>query len=477
MSFTDHIFFLFLPLVFAVYWFALGRSRTMQNLFLVAASYFFYGFVHWRWLLLIGASSLCSYGAGMMIERGRGCEKRALLANAANITVNLGILCLFKYYNFFVSAFAEAFHMQPRLLPFILPVGISFYTLQAISYTIDVYRGKVDAEKNIITLFAYLSFFPQLIAGPIERAGHLLSQFRLPRKLEYNAAADGLRMALWGYFKKVVIADGCAYFTAHVFASWQTQDASSLLLGAVLFSFQIYCDFSGYSDIAVGLARLFGIRLRQNFATPFFSRNIGEFWRRWHISLTSWFRDYVYFPLGGSRCRKGRVVFNTAVVFLLSGLWHGANWTYMAWGAFHATLFVPLILGGKSGRYRDVPAAGRKLPSWKESLQMTLTFFLFVLSIILFRSQTLAGAWGYFSGLFSWDVFNAFWRFFALDPVLVVSIPLLLVVDWIDRDQPHALQMRGIRPRVLRYVIYALLLSAIILCFSGNAPKFIYFQF
>ena len=308
-------------------------------------------------------------------------QKHKKLIATANIVLNLLILAVFKYYDFFVTEFAQLFHISTEglLLRVILPVGISFYTFQALSYSIDVYRGKIEPTKDIVAFFAFISFFPQLVAGPIERATNLLPQFLKKREFDYDTAVDGMRQILWGLFKKIVVADNCAVYVDQVFSSYTEQTGSTLLLAAVFFTFQIYGDFSGYSDIAIGTAKLFGIKLMRNFNVPYFSRDIAEFWRRWHISLTTWFRDYVYIPLGGSRVSKAKVVRNTFIIFLLSGFWHGANWTFIAWGAYHAILFLPLILTSKNRKYTNQVAEGRLLPTLKETGQMLLTFFLAVM--------------------------------------------------------------------------------------------------
>lgn len=333
MLFTDTSFAVFLPIVFALYW-LLQRAPKWQNALVLVASYVFYGWWSWRFLLLIAFTSLCSYVSGIKMGTGENVGKAAhrKLWLWANIVINLGILAIFKYYDFFVAELAQLFGLDgdPLMLHVALPVGISFYTFQALSYSIDVYKGRVEPTRNIVAFFAYIAFFPQLVAGPIERATQLLPQFLRSRHFDYKLAIDGARQILWGLFKKMVVADNCASYVDAVFA--QSQGPASHLLAAVLFAFQIYGDFSGYSDIAIGTAKLFGIRLMQNFRTPYFSRDIAEFWRRWHISLTTWFRDYVYIPLGGSRVPKWKVVRNTFVIFLLSGIWHGANWTFVAWG-------------------------------------------------------------------------------------------------------------------------------------------------
>ena len=480
MLFNSIEFAVFLPIVFFLYWFVFNRNLKLQNFFVVVVSYVFYGWWDWRFLFLIAFTSFCSWYSGLLIERYKNEHKKAKMISILNIVLNLLILGVFKYYDFFVTSFANLFlggKTDGLLLKIILPVGISFYTFQALSYSIDVYRGKMEPTKDIIQFFAFVSFFPQLVAGPIERATNLLPQFAKPRRFDYDDAVDGMRQMLWGLFKKMVVADNCAFYVNQVFSDYSSYSGSTLLLAAVFFTFQIYCDFSGYSDIAIGVAKLFGIRLMRNFNVPYFSRDIAEFWRRWHISLTTWFRDYVYIPLGGSRVSSAKVIRNTFVIFLLSGLWHGANWTFIVWGAYHALLFLPLILTGKNRKYTNQVAEGRSLPSLKEMCQMSITFMLVVIGWILFRADSIEQALGYLLGIFNKSLFTAPWlhlRSYYL-PVLL-SILVLLIVEWVQRGKEHAFDLRGIKSHVLKYFIYLLVVIALF-WLGGQAETFIYFQF
>lgn len=475
MIFNSVEFLIFLPIVFSLYWFVFKKNLRLQNLFVVVASYFFYGWWDWRFLFLIAFTSLCSWESGLLIKRHQdnGSPKTALAINVANIVINLLILGIFKYYNFFIDSFFDIFptlRNDQLLIKVILPVGISFYTFQALSYTIDVYRNKIEPTKDIIAFFAFVSFFPQLVAGPIERATNLLPQFQQKRTFDYATATDGCRQMLWGFFKKMVVADNCAVFVDKVWEDIPAFGGSTLLVAAILFSFQIYCDFSGYSDIAIGTAKLFGIKLKRNFNVPYFSRDIAEFWRRWHISLTTWFRDYIYIPLGGSRVSKAKVIRNTFIIFLVSGFWHGANWTYIVWGAFHAFLFLPLILRGKNRKNIDTVASGRTLPTIKEILQISFTFILAALGWIIFRSDNITQTIQIFSGIFSKSLFQI--------PALSKSfifVFLMLVVEWINREKEHPFQL-SIKSKLLRYAIYYAIMLTIVL-FSGNQETFIYFQF
>ncbi|MTI38279.1 MBOAT family protein, partial [Fulvivirga lutimaris] len=352
MIFNSFEFLLFLPFCFITYWFVFQRHLKAQNFFLLFVSYVFYGWWDWRFLSLIAFSSLVDFIAGQQIEKSKTKTRRRFFLWSSILT-NLGFLGFFKYFNFFSESFTDLLQLigfQANLwsLNVILPVGISFYTFQTMSYTIDLYRGHLKAEKDLVAFFAYVSFFPQLVAGPIERAVNLLPQFKISRKFTYKNGADGMRLIFWGLFKKVVIADNCAIFVDEVFLNYTQASSSELILGSFFFAFQIYGDFSGYSDIAIGTAKLLGFNLMTNFKTPYFSRDMAEFWRRWHISLSTWFRDYVYIPLGGSRVNKKRAVINTFIIFIVSGFWHGANWTFIIWGALNALYFLPLLLLGKN---------------------------------------------------------------------------------------------------------------------------------
>lgn len=475
MLFNSPIFLLFLPIVFLLYWFVFQKNLKIQNLFVVVASYVFYGWWDWRFLFLIAFSSLCSWGSGLLISKYNtyGKSNKAKAISAINIIINLLILGFFKYYNFFIESFFALFpslRNDQLLISVILPVGISFYTFQALSYSIDVFRGNIKPTKDVIAFFAFVSFFPQLVAGPIERATNLLPQFLQKRQFDYSAATDGCRQMLWGFFKKMVVADNCALFVDQVWNDITSYNGSTLAVAAILFSFQIYCDFSGYSDIAIGTAKLFGIQLKRNFNVPYFSRDIAEFWRRWHISLTTWFRDYLYIPLGGSRVGKWKVVRNTFIIFLVSGFWHGANWTFILWGAFHATLFLPLIMMGKNRRYTNNVASGKLFPSVKELIQIIFTFSLATIGWIIFRADNINQVFIYLKTMFGST-------FFTLPQISIsfIYIAVLLIVEWLNREKRFEFDIT-IKYKVLRYIIYyAIMLACILL--STQQENFIYFQF
>ena len=489
MLFNSIQFVVFLPIVFLLYWFVFDRfiskskwQLKMQNAFVVVASYVFYGWLDWRFLLLIAFTSFCSWGSGLLIGKAES-KKESKTWMWLNIILNLGIFALFKYCDFFVIEFARLFHISTNglLLKVILPVGISFYTFQALSYSIDVYRGKIEPTKDIVAFFAFISFFPQLVAGPIERATNLLPQFLKKREFDYDIAVDGMRQILWGLFKKIVVADNCAVYVDHVFSTYTNQNGSTLLLAAIFFTFQIYGDFSGYSDIAIGTAKLFGVKLMRNFKFPYFSRDIAEFWRRWHISLTTWFRDYVYIPLGGSRVSKAKVVRNTFVIFLLSGFWHGANWTFIAWGAYHAILFLPLILTGKNRKYLNQVAEGKLLPTLKETGQMMLTFVLVVIGWIIFRSTSIHDFVCYVREIYDLSLFSVPWiknRMYFIP--LLVAVLIMLIVEWMQRDKEHGLEFDTKQHSWWHVLVYIVMILCIVYYFlpSIESPSsFIYFQF
>lgn len=484
MFFNSIEFAIFLPLVFAIYWALSAKGIKIQNLFIVIVSYIFYGWWDWRFLILIFFSTLTDYLIGLKLSEEQNSKYRLRLL-WSSIIINLGLLGFFKYAGFFVENFKTAFtffgfNFEHQSLNIILPVGISFYTFQTLSYTIDVYKRRLVPTNDFTTFAAYVSFFPQLVAGPIERATNLLPQFSVKRSFTYNNAADGMRQILWGLFKKIVVADNCAQIANHVFDSSTSQNGIVLIIGAMAFGFQIYGDFSGYSDIAIGVSKLFGIDIMRNFNVPYFSRDIAEFWRRWHISLTTWFRDYVYIPLGGSRVSKIKVLRNTLIIFLISGFWHGANWTFVAWGLYHALLFIPHIIFNRKSKYPI--AAINKLPSFYELIQISTTFMLVTLGWIFFRSESIQQALLYFSGIFNFDK-----NYFDISSIQVgqtalsnynylfsiISVFVLILVEWINRNKSHGLD---IAPLKLRWLIY-IILTISIFVLKGGESAFIYFQF
>lgn len=479
MLFNSIEFAVFLPIVFLLYWFVFNRNLKLQNLFIVVVSYVFYGWWDWRFLFLIAFTSFCSWGSGLLIEKNRENPKKAKAVSVLNIVINLLILGVFKYYDFFVTSFADLFlggKTDGLLLKIILPVGISFYTFQALSYSIDVYRGKLKPTRDIVQFFAFVSFFPQLVAGPIERATNLLPQFGKPRRFDYDTAVDGLRQILWGLFKKMVVADGCGIYVDKVFSTYQSQSGSTLVLGVVLFAIQLYCDFSGYSEIAIGTAKLFGIKLMRNFNNPYFATSFADYWKRNHISLTTWFMDYVYYPLVGSSDRLVYWNFCMIVTFLLSGLWHGAGWTFVLWGLYQG-VFIVISMNLAKQRKRFEKKHKLKNNRLYERLTMLVTFAIVCVGLILFRADCVSLAWGYFCNIFSKSLISVPW---LMDqhyyfPVLL-SIVVLFVVEWIQRDKDHAFDLSGIKSHALKFGIYYAMVVALF-WFGGHAESFIYFQF
>ena len=481
MLFNSLEFAIFLPVVFCIYWFITVKNLKIQNLFITIASYIFYGWWDWRFLSLIMLSTIQDYYCALKIYNSSN-EKVRKSWLFLSITVNIGFLVFFKYYGFFIDNFVAVFSVfghQPNIasLKIILPVGISFYTFQTLSYTIDVYRRKLEPTNDIVAFAGFVSFFPLLVAGPIERATNFLSQFFTQRKFEYAQAVDGLRQILWGLFKKIVVADSCAYYVNNVFANHTDHAGITLLIGAVFFAFQIYCDFSGYSDIAIGTARILGFKAMRNFNYPYFSRDIAEFWRRWHISLTTWFRDYVYIPLGGSRVSKAKVIRNTFVIFLVSGFWHGANWTFIIWGVIHAVLFMPLILHAKNRKHTDTVATGKILPSISEFYQMFSTFVFVVIGWVFFRAENMTQALKYLAGIFNVSVFSIYSVYDKKTAItILLFVIMMLTLEWIGRHDQYAIEKVAYLGKTYRWIVY-IVCTMTILAFSGQQETFIYFQF
>ena len=478
MLFHSIEFPLFLALVFAGYWFVFARNLRLQNLFVVVVSYIFYGWWDWRFLILMTITSLWSFAGGLFIAHCGGIKGspnawKGRLHVALALIVNLGILGFFKYFDFFVDSAADllayfGLSVSRPSLQIILPVGISFYTFQALSYVIDVYRG-MKPTRDVVAFLAFVSFFPQLVAGPIERASNLLPQFLVPRHFVYADAVSGCRQMLWGFFKKIVVADNCGHYADSLLGNTGS-GGLAILTGVFLFSIQIYGDFSGYSDIAIGCAKLFGIKLKRNFNVPYFSRDIAEFWRRWHISLNTWFRDYLYIPLGGSRCGKWKRVRNTFAVFLISGLWHGANWTFVLWGAIHAICFLPLLLTNKNRRYTDNEWHWSQVPS------ILITFIIVVLGWTFFRAPDVATAFSWLGSIFTFDAGETSLK--ITSKAIRHCLPWIIgmfAVEWFNRKEEFESVIWPKR-ECWRWVAYAALIWIIILM-RGASQSFIYFQF
>jgi D-alanyl-lipoteichoic acid acyltransferase DltB (MBOAT superfamily) len=475
MAFNSLAFALFLPIVFALYW-LLPRKALRQNLLLLVASYWFYAWWSYKFLLLLVASSTITYLLARRLEKTElGAGRRMLLWTS--LAVNLGVLVLFKYLGFFGNSFIAllktfGLHADPLTLKLILPLGLSYYTFQMAGYTIDVYRKQVPAVGNLITFLLFTGFFPKIVAGPIERASHLVPQLQNDRGFQMEQAKDGLRQMLWGFFKKVVIADNLAAHVNYIYGNYSNLDGATIFVGTFLFAIQIYCDFSGYSDIAIGTAHLFGIDLMQNFASPYFARDIAEFWRRWHISLSTWFRDYVFFPLGSLRKGKLIAVRNIVITFTLSGLWHGAAWTYVGWGSLHGIYFIPQMIKGPRRQTAQI-AQGRLLPNLTELRRMLVTFLLVMFGWVFFRADSLRQATGLLTQMVRRPWVGISHGTYL--PVLAVCGGLL-AWEWWQRARPHALDIARL-PALVRWATYYFI---VILIFwygvTSNVP-FIYVKF
>ncbi|WP_223608956.1 MBOAT family protein [Chryseobacterium sp. OSA05B] len=477
MLFNSIAFLIFLPIVFILYWCVFNKNYKFQNMLLLAASFYFYGCWDWRFLFLLVFSILLDYFSGIQIENSKT-KKQATFWLVLSIGINLGFLGFFKYYNFFIENFAEllktfGFGVNMWLLKVILPVGISFYTFHGLSYVIDVYKKRIPAERNYVDYAVFVSYFPLLVAGPIERATHLLPQIQRKRSFDYERAKDGMAQILWGFFKKMVIADNCAPIVNEIFTNYHTESASNLILGAVLFAFQIYGDFSGYSDIALGTSRLFGIELLKNFSYPYFSRDIAEFWRRWHISLSSWFRDYLYIPLGGSKGGLWMKIRNTFIIFLVSGFWHGANWTFIIWGGLNALFFLPLLIAEKNRHHLEVVAMGKIIPSFREIFSILITFALTCFAWIFFRAASVSDALGYIKGMISPSLFSFPTAF---HPVLAGLIIFMLGMEWMNRTHDYGLKIQE-RKWWIQAVIYIVVAYLTLNFANFGSNEFIYFQF
>ncbi|MFT4643867.1 MAG: alginate O-acetyltransferase complex protein AlgI [bacterium] len=481
MLFNSFEFIIFLPVVFILYWFVVNKNLKVQNLLIVFASYVFYGWWDWRFLSLIIFSTLVDYSIGVALTNQNNDIRRKFLL-WTSITVNLGLLGVFKYYNWFLDSLYDVIPGLQAMTGFntfdvLLPVGISFYTFQTLSYTIDVYKRKLQPTKDLVAFSAFVSFFPQLVAGPIERATNLLPQFYTKRKFSYPLAVDGLKQILWGLFKKVVIADNCAEYANLIFNNSGEYSGSTLVLGALFFTFQIYGDFSGYSDIAIGTSRLFGFNLMQNFSYPYFSRDIAEFWRRWHISLSAWFRDYLYIPLGGSKGGMWMKIRNTFIIFLVSGFWHGANWTFIVWGGLNALFFLPLLLLKKNRKNLGIIAEGKHFPPLREFFSMLATFSVTVMAWIFFRAENVSHATSYIRDIFSFSLFSVP-QIPKASIVIVALVFFFMIVEWFGRENTFAIQnLKICKIKIVRWSFYSFIIFLIGMYMQTTETNFIYFQF
>lgn len=477
MIFNSIEFIIFFVLFFILYWFLFKNKLKSQNLFLLAGSYLFYAYWNWRFLSLIILSSLVGFYMGKLINNSPDPKKKKLFLSVGLIQ-GVGTLFFLKYYNFFISSLIDMFsqfgiELHLHSLRIILPIGISFYTFKIISYLIDIYKEKIEATDSWITFFCYVSFFPCLTAGPIDRARTFIPQLQRNRVFAYNKASDGLRQILWGVFKKMVIADNCATYTNYIFDNYEQLPASTLFLGAFFYTIQIYADFSGYSDMAIGIARLLGFEVTKNFDYPYFSKNIAEFWKKWHISLTSWMTEYVFTPLTITFRDWGRLGLTLAVLinFVLIGVWHGANWTYIVFGLIHGCLFLPIILKSKKKKKK-------KDGNFKYLVEVLATFFILMITLILFRADTVSTALSYYSSLLSFSLFSLPVLPFKLNALITFLLILFFILaEWLQKDKEHGLQIDYIHNPYLRLSIYYILIFCIILFGNTEANQFIYFKF
>ncbi len=483
MLFNSLNFAIFLPVVFLLYWLSAKGKLKLQNIILLISSYFFYACWDWRFMFLLIFSTFLDYYTGLKIEEAESQKSRSFWL-WLSITINLGFLGFFKYYNFFAESFAESIKLlggsvSIYTLDIMLPVGISFYTFHGLSYVLDIYYKKIKPEKQFVEYSVFVSFFPLLVAGPIERATHLLPQILKKREFDYSKAVNGLRQILWGLFKKIVIADNCAEQANTIFNNSAEYSGSTLFVGALFFTFQIYCDFSGYSDIALGTARLFGIELIRNFAFPYFSRDIAEFWRRWHISLSSWFKDYLYIPLGGSKGGTIMRIRNTFIIFIVSGFWHGANWTFIAWGFLNALFIIPSIIRNTNRTNIEIVSKGSLLPSMSDSLSMLSTFVMTVFAWIFFRCNNISHAIDFVSEIFSPSFFSvpSYLGESKSKIITFLLVLLFITIEWFGREDEYAIEKMGLKwPKPFRITMYYCIIIALYY-FAKKDQQFIYFQF
>ncbi|SEA89197.1 D-alanyl-lipoteichoic acid acyltransferase DltB, MBOAT superfamily [Flavobacterium gillisiae] len=477
MFFNSFAFAVFLPIVFVLYWFVFNKNKNTQNLLLIVASYYFYSCWDWRFLFLLVFSTFLDYYTGIQIEKSQKSNIRKFWF-WLSVIVNLGFLGIFKYYNFFASSFAEliqsvGFKSSPFLLDVVLPVGISFYTFHGLSYVIDIYNSRIKAEYNFVDYSLFVSYFPLLVAGPIERATHLLPQVKVKREFDFEKAKEGIYQFIWGLLKKVVIADTCATYANAIFDNYSSMNSLSLILGAIYFAFQIYGDFSGYSDMALGMSKLFGIDLLKNFNYPYFSRDIAEFWRRWHISLSSWFKDYLYIPLGGSKGSKLNQVRNVFIIFIVSGFWHGANWTYLVWGFINAVYFLPLLL--LKGNRTNIESAVLlwNFASFKVFLSMLSTFLLSCVAWVFFRAKTVTDAVFYLKGIVVNGNFTSqYLENERYNYELILLVLLFVIVEWNSRTK-----VEPISGKYDKVKLACCIAAIIVLGTYSDYKQFIYFQF
>jgi len=479
MTFNSIDFIVFFPIVFFLYWFVLKNSAKYQNILLLISSVFFYCWADWRFLFLILANAFFNFFIGVKIADSTK-EKSQQGFFWLGIAFNVGVLGYFKYFNFFYDGFADLFNLfganlNHSSLHLILPLGISFFTFQTLGYIIDIYNGETKPCRDPLIFLTYVTYFPKIISGPIERAQRFIPQIEKKRIFDFSLAKNGLQQILWGLFAKVVIADNCATMVNEIFANYEVKTGSILLIGSYLYIVQIYCDFSGYSNIAIGVSKLLGIKLMMNFATPFFSTNISEYWKKWHISLTSWMMDYVFTPLSFllRRYRNAGLLISIITTFIIVGLWHGANWTFIIFGLLQGIYFIPLVLRGTLNK-SSVNMNDKKYPSLGELLKMMGLFTLMMLTAIFFRADNVSQAFQYISQIFSLSLFDKpdLKAFIFIIPVII----LFFIFEWMNRDKEHALEFNSNKTYV-KWSLYIILGFVIILSYNDNPNTFIYLQF
>ena len=469
--------------VFFIYWFPLRKSTKAQNVFLLLASYFFYGYADWKMLSLLVVATIVFFFLGQWISRTES-KKHASWLTALGVALGVGLLLYFKYLDFFIVSFSHLFehmglHTNWHTFNIIMPLGISFFTFKLISYVVEIHRGKMDPTRNIVDFATYIAFFPCILSGPIDRP-QFIKQLQGKREFDYDMAVDGMRKILWGLFKKVVVADNCAVYVDSVWKDIAGQSGLTLVLSAVLYSFQLYADFSGYSDMAIGIGKLLGFRITRNFNNPFFALNVADYWRRWHISLTSWLTDYVFIPLNIQFRNWGKagVILAIIINMVVVGLWHGANWTFAVFGLYHGLLFVPLILSGAFMKKAKLKTNRLGLPVLKDFGRMLLTFMLVVVGLIIFRAESIGQAWEYVCGILQFGTFWASYRFFTLPEMWLANlfIVIMLIVEWLQREEEHGLEISHFKP-LTRWFIVVLLIEIVLFFMVVEPTQYIYFQF
>lgn len=481
MLFNSLSFLIFFVVIFIVYYFPLKGNTKAQNVLLLIASYFFYGYASWRMLPLLIVSTVIFYGLGLWIN---GCknDKTSSALTTIGVVLGVGILLYFKYLNFFIDSFASmlgSFGLQTNWHSFniIMPLGVSFFTFKLISYVVEIHRGKVEPTKDFVAFATYISFFPCILAGPIDRP-QFICKIKSSRTFNYSLAVDGSRQVLWGLFKKVVIADSLVGYVNNVWADIPGSSGSTLLMSAILYSFQLYTDFSGYSDMAIGIGKLLGFRIARNFNYPFFATNVAEYWRRWHMSLTSWLTDYVFMPLNIKFRDLGKLGIISAIIInmVIVGLWHGANWTFAVFGLYHGLLFIPIILSGAFYKKNKLKTTKHGFPVFQQFRKMVLTFLLVTLGLIIFRAENMGQAVHYLTAMVTNKFFDAS---MLQGKQQLCFVLLLLFIEWLQRDKQHALQFADIKPfkyRLVRWSVYYVILL-VIFKYAGSSQTFVYFQF